>query len=103
MSETSTRDLNLNLSTTGYPVDFQVGPDVQGTGSISIAGNGRTLNIIYAPADPAHSSAVYANDYGRPNIPFPAWQWIQIPNANGVHINYEVQPGGDLKIAWSLS
>lgn len=80
----------------------QVGPHVQGTGSIFIYTYGKSATVFYSPADETKSKAFYGTNSSKPDIPFPIRTWITIPNVENVTIDYEVIPGGDIKICWSI-
>ncbi|MDH3974541.1 MAG: hypothetical protein OEV42_09710 [Deltaproteobacteria bacterium] len=82
--------------------DNQVGPGVQGKGSIAIYTNRRTAKILYSPQDESRSTALYNINSARPDKPLPVGEWLEIPNADNVYIDYEVEPEGDIKICWSL-
>jgi hypothetical protein len=84
--------------------DFQnqVGPNVQGQGTIFIDTKGKEAKILYAPQDPSRSTALYATNNRKPDQPLPVGEPLKIDNANNVGIDYSVQPGGDIKIAWSV-
>ena len=56
------------LSNVAVTTQGQVGPQIVGSGTLNFAGPG-TLNLYYAPQQPGQSSVLYANNFGRPNIP----------------------------------
>jgi|WetSurMetagenome_2_1015567.scaffolds.fasta_scaffold1498243_1 hypothetical protein len=85
---------------TGY--QNQVGPNVQGIGSIAIYTNGGSATVLYSPADETKSKALYGTNYSKPDKPLPVGEWITIPNVDNIYIDYEVKPGGDIKICWSI-
>ncbi len=90
----------VNLNQDVY--DNQVGPDVQGQGSIAIYTNRRNAKILYSPTNKEYSKAFYSIDGSRPDIPIPVNEWIEIRGAVEIYIDYDVQTKGDIKICWSI-
>ena len=80
----------------------QVGPNVQGVGFISINTNGKSAKVFYSPAEETKSKVLYSTNYHKPDTPLPIRQWLTIPGAINVYIDYAVEPGGDIKICWSI-
>ena len=82
--------------------DNQVGPNVQGYGSIAINTKGRTAHILYSPAAESKSKALYGTNSHKPDKPLPVGKWIDLPGFDNVYIDYSVESGGDIKICWSI-
>lgn len=86
----------VNVNTQG-----QLGPQIVGSGSMNFAGPG-TLYLYFAPQQPGQSSVLYANNYGRPNIPLQPYTWTPVPNVESLNVSYSVNPGSDLKLVWVI-
>ena len=95
-------DLKKMEDTKSVIYDNQVGPDVEGKGSIAIYTNGRTAKILYSPADEKLSKVLYGTNWHSPDTPLPVREWIETPGQSNTYIDYDVQPGGDIKICWSI-
>ena len=82
--------------------DNQVGPMISGTGSIAIYTQGRPVALFYSPQDESRARVLYNTNFSRPDKPLPVRQELPIRGATNVYIDYDVQPGGDIKVAWAL-
>ncbi len=97
MSTTESQDKDLLAR-----FDNQVGPQVTGRGSVAIYTEGRPVVLFYSPQDESRSTALYSTNSSRPDKPLPVRQELPISGAYNVYIDYNVQPGGDIKLCWSM-
>jgi hypothetical protein len=82
--------------------DNHVGPGVSGKGTLSIVPGGRSVVLYYSPQDESRARVLYTINSVRADMPLPVRQELQIPGAGSVYITYDVVPGGDINIAWTL-
>lgn len=82
--------------------DSQVGPGVNGTGIVSIYTEGRPVLIIFSPSSDPLARVLYNTDSRRPDKPLTPRQELRIDGARNVMLDYRVDPGGDLKLAWKI-
>jgi hypothetical protein len=88
-------------STASY--DNFVGPGVTGKGAISIVSGGRSVVLYYSPKeDETRARVLYAINSVRADTPLPVRQEFKTPGASSVYITYDVAPGADIQISWSL-
>ncbi|HEX6913197.1 MAG TPA: hypothetical protein VF142_22490 [Longimicrobium sp.] len=104
MSDTTTQQFNAAIapiSAASIVTQGQLGPQIVGSGTMNFQGPG-TLYLYYAPQQAGQSSVLYANNYGNPNTPLQPYTWTTIPNVQSLNLNYSVNPGSDLKLAWAI-
>jgi hypothetical protein len=104
MSETGTQQFDAAIapiSGAAVVTQGQLGPQVVGSGTMNFQGPG-TLYLYFSPQQDGQSSVQYANNYGNPDIPLQPRVWTTIPNVQSLNIQYQVNPGSDLKLAWAI-
>ena len=103
MSEATTQQFDASIAPiSNATIQGQLGPQIVGSGTMNFQGPG-TLYFYFAPQQQGQSSVLYANDYGRPNIPLQPYTWTTVPNVNSLNVAYSVNPGSDLKLVWAVS
>lgn len=81
----------------------QVGPGIAGKGTVTILTGGRPGVLYYSPQDESRARVLYTINSIHADTPLPVRQDFQIPGGSAsVFITYDVVPGGDIQIGWSL-
>lgn len=83
--------------------DNYVGPGVTGKGTISIVSGGRSVVLYYSPKeDETRARVLYAINSVHADTPLPIRKEVNTPSVSSVYITYDVAPGADIQISWTL-
>jgi hypothetical protein len=100
MSEATAAQFDASVAPlAALTIQGQLGPNIQGSGTVLYETNGSTLYLYFAQA--GSSTVSYGVNGAYPGTPLQPYVWTPIQGASSVNVAYSASPGSDLKLVWA--